>query len=275
MRRREGAGGQSSFEGFFRCRVGRVFLSLVGVAEDEKRPGLGYGHGLLLQLDVGERPRPRAHGHLWLVVVLVAWWTARRRRRMRHLAACWEQPTLDLTLVTYVIIGRIRVLLLALVSAVLVHVDLRREGVTSNIQPSRFLLLLRSVSAGSTLVAVLVSPSEVMDFSSIFSFFDSSMGGFSLLWRFSGLDNLKERWKNGNQPNIVWREVVNRGLNRLPTWLVSSSPSPLPPPSGQTSGSPHRQGCPQRWPRRHSEGCLFKRGGVKGGSRLLLGRMTN
>lgn len=47
---------------------------------------------------------------------------------MRHLAACWEHPTLDLTLVTYVIIGRIRVLLLALVSAVLVHVDLRREG---------------------------------------------------------------------------------------------------------------------------------------------------
>lgn len=31
-----------------------------------------------------------------------------------------------------------------------------------------------------------------MDFNSIFSFFSSSKGGFSLLWRFSGLVNLKE-----------------------------------------------------------------------------------
>lgn len=49
---------------------------------------------------------------------------------MRHRPACWDHPTLDFTsvsLVTDVIIGRVRVLLLALVAAVLVHVDLRVE----------------------------------------------------------------------------------------------------------------------------------------------------
>ena len=50
-----------------------------------------------------------------------------------------------------------------------------------------------------TLIAVLVSPSDVMDLSSIFSFFSSSRGGFSLLWRFSGLANLE---KEAEEPHI-------------------------------------------------------------------------
>lgn len=42
-----------------------------------------------------------------------------------------------------------------------------------------------------TFVAVLLSPSEVMDFSSIFSLFASSSGGFSLLCLLSGVPSLE------------------------------------------------------------------------------------
>lgn len=91
---------------------------------------------------------------------------------------------------TYVIISWIRVLLFTVVSTIIIHVDLQRDIST---------LIFLLIALGShlftlfrTLVAVLASPSEVMDFNSIFSFFSSSKGGFSLLWRFSGLDNLKE-----------------------------------------------------------------------------------
>lgn len=41
------------------------------------------------------------------------------------------------------------------------------------------------------------------------------------------------------------------------TWRAFSFPSPPLPPSGLTSSSQHLQDCPQRWPRRHSAGCLF------------------
>lgn len=67
-----------------------------------------------------------------------------------------------------------------------------------------------------TLVAVLVSPSEVMDFSSIFSFFSSSRGGFSLSCLFSGLANLeKEEGREDPQLQHVSRSPNPRSVSAL------------------------------------------------------------
>lgn len=126
------------------------------MAEDEESAGLGHGNGLLLQLDVRKRPRSRTHGHLWLVIIIVPLMRGSKtvdgeRGEAEHLWAfssiiicpCRLDPTVDLMFVprlsdvrtsasciTYVIVGRIRVLLFALVSAVLIHVYLQGEGVT-------------------------------------------------------------------------------------------------------------------------------------------------
>lgn len=91
---------------------------------------------------------------------------------------------------TYVIVGWIRVLLFTVISTIIVHVDLERNECIC-FPLGCFVSSFLHVFFG-TLVAVLASPSEVIDFNSIFSFFSSSRGGFSLLWRFSGLANLKE-----------------------------------------------------------------------------------
>lgn len=70
-RRRRDRKGRGQSRAFSGEGLREVFLSLVGVAEDEEGARLRHGHGLLLQLDVGQRTRPRAHWHLGLVVIFV------------------------------------------------------------------------------------------------------------------------------------------------------------------------------------------------------------